>query len=118
MLFFTFLAVMSTAASQALLPTFPLPCTGGMCGYNIRSGVLSYCLVELTFFCFIPAAQRSCCLIRSIPSPPTGTRMYYSIMSLENTPKASCGFSVWLSDADQDCVGERPVHPLPQALQR
>lgn len=123
---------MSTATSQALLPTVLL-CTGGMCGHKLWLFFFFYHFVwlyEVTFLCFILVAQKSCCcLIRSTPSlPPTGTRMYNLTMSLENTPRAdrnlafffhdSCEFSDCLSRMDQNCAGERPVHPLPQALQR
>lgn len=69
-----FSAVMSTAASQALLPTILL-CTGGICGCKSSlffSIILSACL--LTFFYFVVVAQKSCCLTRSTPSLPTGTR--------------------------------------------
>lgn len=81
---------MSTAASQALLPTILL-CTGGMCGHKLWLFVFFFHFVwlyDVTFFCFILVAQKSCCLIRSTPSLPTGTRMYNLTMSLENTPRA------------------------------
>lgn len=45
-------------------------------------------LCEVTFSCFILVAQKSCCLIRSPPGLPTGTRMYNLTMSSESTPGA------------------------------